>query len=156
MTVHNHIDQGSASPADGPFRIGDTFEGDFTFTAESITRTATLLGDMNPVHHTASPAYGTVIASGAHIAGLLMSLGAARITERSPSLGRTWNFRFRAPVLAGDHMHAVIRITAIEPHRRGPMISFAGEGTVERNGERIVVATTDGTAILLESHDAPH
>lgn len=156
MTFNDHSDRESASPVSGLFKIGDTFEGDFAFTAENITRTATLLGDMNPVHHTASPAYGTVIACGAHIAGLMMSLGAARITERSPSLGRTWNFRFRAPVLAGDHMHVVISITAIEPHRRGPMISFAGEGTVERNGERIVVATTDGTAILLESHEAPH
>ncbi|MHB8647546.1 MAG: MaoC family dehydratase [Thermomicrobiales bacterium] len=149
-------DQESASSVTGPFAIGDTFEGDFAFTAANITQTATLLGDMNPVHHTASPAYGSVIACGAHIAGLMMSLGAARITERSPSLGRTWNFRFRAPVLAGDQMHVVIRITAIDPHRRGPMISFAGEGTVERDGARIVVATTDGTAILLESHEAAH
>ncbi|GEM_PF-5173973 len=138
------------------FKVGDTFEGDFVFTAENITRTATLLGDANPVHHIASPAYGTVIACGAHIAGLMMSLGAARITERSPSLGRTWNFRFRAPVLAGDTLHAVIRITAIEPHRRGPMISFAGEGAVERDGARIVAVTTDGTAILLESHEPHH
>lgn len=136
-----------------PFAVGDTFEGDFAFTAESIVQAATLLGDMNPVHHTASPAYGTVIACGAHIAGAMMGIGASGITERSPSLGRTWNFRFRAPVLAGDTLHGVIRITAIEPHRRGPMISFAGEGTVERDGTRLVAITIDGTAILLPGHE---
>lgn len=136
-----------------PFAIGDTFEGDFHFTAENIVQTATLLGDTNPVHHTPAPAYGTVIACGAHIAGMMMSLGAARITDRSPSLGRTWNFRFRAPVLAGDTLHAVIRITGVEPHRRGPMISFVGEGTVERDGGRVVAITIDGTAILLPGHD---
>jgi hypothetical protein len=30
------------------------------------------------------------------------------------------------------------------------MITLLGEGTVERDGERIVAITTDGTAILLE------
>ena len=29
------------------------------------------------------------------------------------------------------------------------MITLAGEGTIERDGERIVAITTDGTAILL-------
>jgi acyl dehydratase len=96
-----------------------------------------------------------VIASGAHIAGLVMAFGAAQITNRAPSLGRTWGIRFRAPVLAGDTLHMVWRITAVEPHRRGPMITLAGEGTVERGGERIVAITTDGTAILLPSPDTP-
>ena len=129
--------------------VGDTFEGDFVFTAEKIVEMAMLLGDTNPVHHTPSPQFGVVIASGAHIAGLVMAFGAAQITNRAPSLGRTWGIRFRTPVLAGDTLHMVWRITAVEPHRRGPMITLAGEGTVERNGERIVAITTDGTAILL-------
>lgn len=111
---------------------------------------ATLLGDTNPVHHVPSPQFGVVIASGAHIAGLVMAFGAAQITDRARSLGRTWGIRFRAPVLAGDTLHMVWRITAVEPHRRGPMITLTGEGTVERNGERIVAVTTDGTAILLQ------
>ncbi len=110
---------------------------------------ATLLGDTNPVHHIPSPPFGVVIASGAHIAGLVMAFGAARITDRAPSLGRTWGIRFRAPVLAGDTLHMVWRITAVEPHRRGPMITLAGEGTVEREGRRVVAITTDGTAILV-------
>lgn len=153
MTMNDHSDRENTSPAVGPFEVGDTFEGDFAFTAESIVQAATLLGDLNPVHHTPAPAYGTVIACGAHIAGAMMGIGASGITRRSPSLGRTWNFRFRAPVLAGDTLHAVIRVTAIEPHRRGPMISFAGEGTVDRHGVRIVAITIDGTAILLPDHD---
>jgi acyl dehydratase len=129
--------------------VGDTFEGDFTFTTENIMRMATLLGDTNPVHHVPSLPFGVVIASGAHIAGLVMAFGAAWITDRAPSLGRTWGIRFRAPVLAGDTLHMVWRIMAVEPHRRGPMITLAGEGIVERDGERIVAITTDGTAILI-------
>jgi 3-hydroxybutyryl-CoA dehydratase len=125
---------------EAPFKVGDTFVGDVAFTAENIVQAATLLGDMNPVHHTPAP-------------GAMMGIGASGITARSPSLGRTWNFRFRAPVLAGDTLHGVIRVTAIEPHRRGPMISFAGEGTVERDGARIVAIAIDGTAILLPGHE---
>lgn len=114
---------------------------------------ATLLGDTNPLHHTASPEHGALIASGAHIAGLVMAFGAARITDRARSLGRTWGIRFRAPVLPGDTLHMVWRIAAIEPHRRGSMIHLEGTGTVERNGKQIVAVTTDGTAVLVS--DAP-
>jgi 3-hydroxybutyryl-CoA dehydratase len=148
-------DQVNAPSAAGPISVGDTFEHNFSFTAENIVEMATLLGDTNPVHHVPSPPFGAVIASGAHIAGLVMAFGAAQITNRAPSLGRTWGIRFRAPVLAGDTLHMVWRITAVEPHRRGPMITLAGEGTVERSGERIVAITTDGTAILLPSPDTP-
>ena len=134
---------------DAPIAVGDRFEHAFVFTAEDIVAMATLLGDTNPVHHVPSPPFGVVIASGAHIAGLVMAFGAAQITDRAPSLGRTWGIRFRAPVLAGDTLHMVWRISAVEPHRRGSMITLVGEGTVERDGERIVAITTDGTAILL-------
>lgn len=149
MTTHDHRHQESAVPADAPIKVGDTFEGDFAFTADDIRQMAALLGDTNPVHHTLSPQFGTVIASGAHIAGLVMAFGAARITDRAPSLGRTWGIRFRAPVLAGDTLHMVWRITAIAPHRRGSVITLEGTGTIERDGERIVAITTDGTAVLL-------
>jgi 3-hydroxybutyryl-CoA dehydratase len=147
--TNQHDDQVNASSTAEPIAVGDTFEHRFSFTAENIVEMATLLGDTNPVHHVPSPQFGVVIASGAHIGGLVMAHGAAQITDRARSLGRTWGIRFRAPVLAGDTLHMVWRITAIEPHRRGPMITLIGEGTVERNGERVVAVTTDGTAILL-------
>jgi acyl dehydratase len=132
-------------------KVGDTFAGDFAFTADDIRQMAALLGDTNPVHHTPSPPFDVVIASGAHIAGLVMAFGAARITDRAPSLGRTWGIRFRAPILAGDTLHMVWRITAVAPHRRGAMITLEGEGIVERDGECIVAITTDGTAILTDA-----
>ncbi|MDQ2783786.1 MAG: MaoC family dehydratase [Chloroflexota bacterium] len=146
--MNDHNDRESMSSTAGPIKVGDTFAGDFTFTADDIRQMAALLGDTNPVHHTPSPQFGAVIASGAHIAGIVMAFGAARITDRAPSLGRTWGIRFRAPVLAGDTLHMVWRITAVAPHRRGAMITLAGEGTVARDGKQIVAITTDGTAVL--------
>ena len=145
----NRPNERDTRSSDTPIAVGDTFEHRFSFTAENIVEMATLLGDTNPVHHVPSPQFGVVIASGAHIAGLVMAFGAAQITDRAPSLGRTWGIRFRAPVLAGDTLHMVWRITAVEPHRRGAMITLVGQGTVERDDERIVAITTDGTAILL-------
>jgi acyl dehydratase len=153
--MNQHGDQENASPADSPIKVGDTFAGDFTFTADDIRQMAALLGDTNPVHHTPSPQFGVVIASGAHIAGLVMAFGAARITDRAPSLGRTWGIRFRAPVLAGDTLHMVWRITAVAPHRRGSIITLEGTGTVKRDGERVVAITTDGTAVLLHPTTRP-
>ncbi len=140
---------------DAPFRVGDTFAADFAFTAENIPQMATLLGDTNPVHHAPAPQHGAVIASGAHIAGLVMAFGAARITDRAPSLGRTWGIRFRAPVRAGETLRMVWTITAAEPHRRGTLISLAGIGTVERDGETVTAVTTDGTAVLLDPATPP-
>lgn len=154
MTTHHH-DHESAPSVAGPFSVGDTFEGEFPFTADGIRQMATLLGDTNPVHHTPSPEFGAVIASGAHIAGVVMAFGAARITDRAPSLGRTWGIRFRAPVRAGDTLHMIWRITAVESHRRGAMITLEGVGTVERDGVHHVTVTTDGTAILLGATATP-
>lgn len=155
MTKQHRDDQQSASPTAGPIKVGDTFEGDFAFPADEIRQMAALLGDTNPVHHTPSPQFGAVIASGAHIAGVVMAFGAAQITNRAPSLGRTWGIRFRAPIIAGDTLHMVWHITAVVPHRRGPMITLEGVGTVERDGERIVAVTTDGTAVLLDQPATP-
>lgn len=155
MTMHDHSDRESTPHADAPIKVGDTFEGDFPFTADDIRQMAALLGDTNPVHHTPSPQFGVVIASGAHIAGLVMAFGAARITDRAPSLGRTWGIRFRAPILAGETLHMIWQITAVVPHRRGSMITLEGTGTVERDGERIVAITTDGTAVLLHPPAQP-
>jgi acyl dehydratase len=130
------------------FSVGHTFAADFTFTAEEIPRVATLLGDLNPVHHTPDPAFGVLIASGPHIAGRVMGYQAAYFTKHVRSLGRTWGIRFRAPVLADETLHMVWTITGVEPHRRGTMITLAGVGTVERNGETITAITMDGTGIL--------
>ncbi|MCA1667720.1 MAG: MaoC family dehydratase [Thermomicrobia bacterium] len=151
----DYDDQANIASANQPIKVGDTFAGDFTFTADDIRQMAALLGDTNPVHHTPSPPFGTVIASGAHIAGLVMAFGAAQITDRAPSLGRTWGIRFRTPIFAGETLHMVWRITAVAPHRRGTLITLAGEGTVEREGERVVAITTDGTAVLLDASAVP-
>lgn len=132
-----------------PFAVGDHFETDFSFTAENIREMATLLGDMNPVHHEPAPEYGALIASGAHIAGLAMGFEASQITNRARSLGKAWRIRFRAPIRAGDTLHMVWHITAVTPHRRGALVTLEGVGTVERDGARIVAITTDGSAVLL-------
>lgn len=136
---------------EAPFRVGDTFEADFTFTAEEIPRMATLLGDMNPVHHTPAPEYGVLIASGPHIAGVVMAYQAAYFTRHAPSLGRTWGIRFRAPILADETLHVVWTVSAIEPHRRGTLVTLAAVGTVERNGVQITAITVDATGVVFSN-----
>lgn len=132
------------------FAVGEEFAADFAFTAENIRQMATLLGDHNPIHHEVNPRYGALVACGGHIAGWAMSFGASSITARVPrSLGREWRVRFRLPVLAGDTMHVVWRVTHVEPHRRGTLVSIEGTGTVARGAERVVALTTDGEAVLL-------
>ena len=132
------------------FHVGDTFEADFAFTAEEIPRMATLLGDLNPVHHTPAPEYGVLIASGPHIAGLVMAYQAAYFTRHAPSLGRTWGIRFRAPILADETLHVVWTVTALEPHRRGLLVTLEAIGTVERNGEQITAITVDATGVIFQ------
>ncbi|HSQ80530.1 MAG TPA: MaoC family dehydratase [Casimicrobiaceae bacterium] len=90
---------------DAPFRVGEHVARRVGFDAEAIRRFATLSGDMNPLHHddhaAASGPFGTLIASGPHVAALMMGLDATFFSERHEALGLGFEFRFVKAVPAG-------------------------------------------------------
>jgi len=94
-----------AARPDAPFRVGEHVARRVGFDAEAIRRFATLSGDMNPLHHddqaAASGPFGTLIASGPHVAALMMGLDATFLSERHEALGLGFEFKFVKAVPAG-------------------------------------------------------
>lgn len=101
-----------------PFRIGDRAEKSVTFDAASILRFATLCGDGNPLHHDESAAaagpFGTLIASGPHVAGLMMGLDATFLSAGHEALGLGFEFRFVRAVTAGKRLTLEWTVTGVE------------------------------------------
>ena len=113
-------------------RVGARFTRRATFDAESIRRFASLCGDENPLHHdlqaaAASP-FGTLIASGPHVAALMMGLDATFLSRRHDALGLGFEFRFVKVVPAGSDLMLEWTITAIDPKPslRGDIVSVEG------------------------------
>ncbi len=94
-----------AARPDAPFRVGEHVARRVGFDAAAIRRFATLSGDMNPLHHddraAAAGPFGTLIASGPHVAALMMGLDATFFSERNEALGLGFEFRFVKAVPAG-------------------------------------------------------
>jgi acyl dehydratase len=97
-----------AARPDAPFRVGEHVARRVAFDAEAIRRFATLSGDMNPLHHddraAAAGPFGTLIASGPHVAALMMGLDATFFSERHEALGLGFEFRFVKAVPAGTEL----------------------------------------------------
>ena len=101
-----------------PFGIGDRVEKSVTFDAGSIRRFAALCGDDNPLHHderaAAAGPFGLLIASGPHVAGLMMGLDATFLSERHQALGLGFEFRFVKAVTAGTRLTLEWTVTGVE------------------------------------------
>lgn len=140
------------SEVSNAFTVGEVLAEDVMFTADNIRAMAELLGDPNPIHHAVDPRYGALVACGGHIAGRALSIAAAQVSARAPdSLGRNWQIRFRAPVLAGDVMRIEWRVLALTPHPRGTLLTFEGTGTVRRGDATVLALTASGDAVILRT-----
>jgi acyl dehydratase len=72
--------------------VGQTFSRPYVFTREGIKRFAEEAGDENPLHRdeaeAAASRFGGIIASGAHMSGVLMSLAASQLAGMRESVGQ--------------------------------------------------------------------
>jgi acyl dehydratase len=87
-------------------KVGDTISRPYVFTRETIKLFADETGDTNPLHHdeaaAAASRFGGIIACGAHMSGVLMSLGAAQMTEQEgENVGLDFCFRFHKAIPTG-------------------------------------------------------
>jgi acyl dehydratase len=101
------------------FEVGHAFSKPYVFTAENIRRFAEEAGDNNPLHHdeakAAASRFGGLIASGSHMAAVLMAWAASSTASRQPGVGLEFNFRFLKAIPAGTATSLVWTVTAIEP-----------------------------------------
>lgn len=132
---------------------GDSRSKRYVFDPQTIREFATEAGDMNPLHHdtgfAAGTRFGGIIASGAHMAAVLMGFGATFVSELGEAVGLEFTYRFAKAIPAGTETILTYTITAVEPHAKlgGLLLSF--EGTITDDaGTRYVVST--GKAVVFD------
>ena len=131
---------------EAPLRVGERFTRRVAFDAGSIRAFATLSGDGNPLHHDESAAaasrFGTLIASGPHVVGLMMGLDATFLSQGAEALGLGFEFRFVRAVPAGAELTLEWTIAGIEPKPSlgGDVVSVEGRA-VDDAGTVYVTAT---------------
>jgi acyl dehydratase len=110
------LSEGDALPT-----VGQRATRSYTFTAESVTQFAALVGDGNPIHldadYAAQTPFGRPIVHGIFVASLL----SAALGEQLPGPGCIYlgqSLRFEAPVYVGDTVTASVEVTAVRAEKR--------------------------------------
>jgi acyl dehydratase len=150
-------------PYDALVRIGEEFGGSVRLGADQIRHFATLIGDLNPLHHdeplaTASP-FGGLIASGPHIASLMMGLFASHFTRSNDgvprlALGMQFDIKFKAPVRPDRDITMRWRVIERDwkPRRSGWVFTGIGTATSEEDG---VLVEIRGTGLVMPGDSLP-
>jgi acyl dehydratase len=129
--------------------IGYTWSKPYVFTLENIRQFATYAGDENPLHHDEAVAkasrFGTIIACGAHMSGVLMSVAASRLAGVKESVGLEFTFRFVKAIPAGTETVLSWTSTGSEPNEKlkGDIVTAEGKIT-DADGKIYVISVSKG------------
>lgn len=116
-----------------PLKVGQFFSCPVCLDADSVRLFATLVGDLNPLHHDKEVAeksrFGGLIASGTQISSLMSAMVAAKLCSLRSSLGLEMSFCFKKPVHINVQLVARWTLTGIESKERlgGDIITFSGQ-----------------------------
>lgn len=136
-------------------RVGARIERELSLDAGAIRAGAASVGDENPLHHdeafAARSRFGGLIASGAHMAGLLCGLAAKGFGPPDPNgrggVGVDYSVRFLAPVRAGRSLRMEWVVAAVEPKARGKIARLEGRIVDVADDATLMAATM--TALVL-------
>ncbi len=135
-------------------RPGTTRSKPYTFDVETIAAFAANAGDQNPLHHdpefAARSRFGGIIASGAHMAAVLMGFGASFVSEFGEAVGLEFSYRFAKAIPAGTNATLTYTIGSAEPHAKlgGLLLAFDGQIT-DATGQ--VYVTSTGKAVIFDA-----
>jgi acyl dehydratase len=138
----------------GRVAVGEVFEKTMTFDEDGARAFATLVGDLNPIHHDAAFAaasrFGGLIISGTQSVAVLMAMTATFLSARGAALGLDYQFRFRKGVRMGETCHLAWTVTEVTPKTGlGEIVSFDAAMTIVASGEVAVSGT--GKCVLLNA-----
>lgn len=135
--------------------IGETCSSTLALPAESIKSFATLVNDLNPLHHddayAAQSRFGGLIASGTQPTAHFMALLATHFSQSRQPLGLEFDIKLKRAVHAGDTLTLSWRVTAAywKPSLNGDLATLDGEA-VNQRGEVALL----GRATILVMPDA--
>jgi acyl dehydratase len=123
------------------------------FSREEIAAFARLTGDTNPLHQDRQAAlrarHGEIIASGQHVASMLLGLAASHFSRPGEGFRRellclNTNFAFQAPVFADQTLELSWTVTEASWHQRlgGCLVLAQGQAGVLRAKPALVARGT--------------
>ncbi|RKF40551.1 MaoC family dehydratase [Paraburkholderia fungorum] len=127
--------------------IGETFSSTLELSAESVKSFATLVNDLNPLHHddayAAQSRFGGLIASGTQPTAHFMALLATHFSTYAQPLGLEFDIKLKKAVHASDTLTITWRVRDAywKPSLNGDLTHLEGS-VVNQRGETMLTGTS--------------
>ncbi|WP_310633572.1 MaoC family dehydratase [Paraburkholderia sp.] len=138
-------------------QIGETFRSTLALSPDSVKSFATLVNDLNPLHHddeyAAQSRFGGLIASGTQPTAHFMALLATHYSQHAQPLGLEFDMKLKRAA----HAHDVITFEwrVVDAHWKaslnGDLVKLDGTATNQR-GETLVIGRA--TILVMPKPDA--
>jgi acyl dehydratase len=131
-------------------KIGETFGSTLALSPDSVKSFATLVNDLNPLHHDDAYAeqsrFGGLIASGTQPAAHFMALLATHYSKFAQPLGLEFEIKLKRATYARDVLRFEWRVEDAwwKPGLHGDLVKLAGTA-INQDGETVV----EGAATIL-------
>ncbi|KAA1015083.1 MaoC family dehydratase [Paraburkholderia panacisoli] len=137
--------------------IGETFSSMFELSADSVKSFATLVNDLNPLHHdetyAAQSRFGGLIASGTQPSAHFMALLATHFSTYAQPLGLEFDIKLKKAVHAHDSLTIRWRVRDAywKPSLNGDLTHLEGT-VVNQHGETVL--TGSSTILVMPKPEA--
>ncbi|TDN68297.1 MaoC family dehydratase [Paraburkholderia sp. BL10I2N1] len=127
--------------------IGETFNTTLSLSADSVKSFATLVNDLNPLHHddayAAQSRFGGLIASGTQPSAHFMALLATHFSTYAQPLGLEFDIKLKKAVHANDTLTINWRVRDAwwKPSLKGDLTQLDGN-VVNQRGETVLIGTS--------------
>jgi acyl dehydratase len=127
--------------------IGESFSSTLTLSADSVKSFATLVNDMNPLHHDDAYAeqsrFGGLIASGTQPTAHFMALLATHYSQYAQPLGLEFDIKLKKAVHAQDTLTMTWRVRDAwwKPSLNGDLTQLDGS-VVNQHGETVLLGAS--------------
>jgi predicted Fe-S protein YdhL (DUF1289 family) len=139
--------------------IGERFSSTLALSADSVKSFATLVNDLNPLHHddayAAQSRFGGLIASGTQPSAHLMALVATHFSHYAQPLGLEFDIKLKQAVRSDDTLTFTwqVRSAFWKPSLNGDLVQLDGNAVNQRD-ETVMLASA--TVLVMPKSAAPH
>ena len=138
--------------------IGETFSSTLALSADSVKSFASLVHDLNPLHHddayAAASRFGGLIASGTQPSAHFMALLATHFSTYAQPLGLECDIKLKKAVYANDTLTITWRVRDAwwKPALNGDLTQLDGN-VVNQRGETVLIGTA--TILVMPKPERP-
>ncbi|MEX3930424.1 MaoC family dehydratase [Paraburkholderia phymatum] len=138
--------------------IGETFSATLSVPADSIKSFATIVNDLNPLHHddtyAAQSRFGGLIASGTQPTAHFMALLATHFSTYAQPLGLEFDMKLKKAVHSDDTLTMTWRIVGAfwKASLNGDLTQLEGN-VVNQRGETVLIGKS--TILVMPKPDVP-